>query len=169
MTAKQVSDDTWAYYAPFLTAVGQPFFQDPPTVLLPRTGWQAQLVLTLPIYDGGQRSGITRDRNAQLVEARANLDSGLRQAQADVRVSFEEMLRADQGSARRATPLASRTRPMTWPRSPTAPGPAPTSRCSTLPARRATPTRRPPRRRICHARRASTCSSRPGASPNLRR
>jgi outer membrane protein len=108
MTAKQIADDTWAFYAPFLTAVGQPFFQDPPTVLLPRTGWQAQLVLTLPIYDGGQRSGVTRDRNAQLAEARANLDSGLRQAQADVRVSFEEMLRADQGlgSARDAARLA---------------------------------------------------------------
>ncbi len=108
LTAKQVADDTWAFYAPFLTAVGQPFFQDPPTVLLPKTGWQAELLLTLPLYDGGLRGGVTRDRNAQLAEARANLDGGLRQAQADVRVSFEEMLRADQGlgSARDAARLA---------------------------------------------------------------
>src|SRR5580692_1881414 len=108
LTAKQVADDTWAFYAPFLTAVGQPFFQDPPTVLLPKTGWQAELLLTLPLYDGGLRGGVTRERNAQLAEARANLDGGLRQAQADVRVSFEEMLRADQGlgSARDAARLA---------------------------------------------------------------
>ncbi|HEY4395081.1 MAG TPA: TolC family protein [Polyangia bacterium] len=107
-TARRSADDVWAYYAPFLSAVGQPFFQDPPTLLLPRTGWQAQLVLTLPIYDGGQRTGISHERNALVAEARANLDAGLRQAKSDVRVSFEEMLRADQGlaSARDAARLA---------------------------------------------------------------
>jgi outer membrane protein TolC len=107
-TAQRSADDVWAYYAPFLTAVGQPFFQNPPTVLLPRTGWQAQLVLTLPIYDGGQRTGISQERRALVAEARANLDAGLRQAKAEVRVSFEEMLRADQGlaSARDAARLA---------------------------------------------------------------
>jgi outer membrane protein TolC len=107
-TAKQADDDVWAYYAPFLSAVAQPFFQDPPTVLLPKTGWQAQLVLTLPIYDGGQRTGIRGERDALLAESRANLDAGLRQAKSDVRVSFEEMLRADQGlaSARDAARLA---------------------------------------------------------------
>jgi outer membrane protein TolC len=107
-TAQRSADDVWAYYAPFLTAVGQPFFQDPPTVLLPKTGWQAQLVLTLPIYDGGQRTGISQERHALVAQARANLDAGLRQAKSEVRVSFEEMLRADQGlaSARDAARLA---------------------------------------------------------------
>jgi outer membrane protein TolC len=107
-TAKQAADDVWAYYAPFLSAVAQPFYQDPPTVLLPKTGWQAQLVLTLPLYDGGQRTGIRGERDAILAESRANLDAGLRQAKSDVRVSFEEMLRADQGlaSARDAARLA---------------------------------------------------------------
>jgi outer membrane protein len=107
-TAKQSADDVWAYYAPFATVVAQPFFQDPPTPALPRTGWQAQLVLTLPLYDGGQRSGIAHERDALVNESRANLDEGLRQAQSDVRVSFEEMLRADQGlaSARDAARLA---------------------------------------------------------------
>ncbi|HVV48566.1 MAG TPA: TolC family protein [Polyangia bacterium] len=108
LTAKQSADDVWAYYAPFASVVAQPFFQDPPTVLLPKTGWQAQLVLTLPIYDGGQRTGVSHERDALLAEARANLDAGLRQARSDVRVSFEEMLRADQGlaSARDAARLA---------------------------------------------------------------
>jgi outer membrane protein TolC len=107
-TAKQSSDDTWAYYAPFLSLVGEPFIQHPPTVLQPGTGWQAQVVLSLPIYDGGQRTGISHERDALLAESRANLDAGLRQAQSDVRVSFEEMLRADQGlgSARDAARLA---------------------------------------------------------------
>ncbi|HLK89079.1 MAG TPA: TolC family protein [Polyangia bacterium] len=108
VTAKQSSDDVWAYYAPFASIVAQPFFQDPPTPVLPRTGWQAQLLLSLPLYDGGQRGGISHEREALLAESRANLDAGLRQAQSDVRVSFEEMLRADQGlaSARDAARLA---------------------------------------------------------------
>jgi outer membrane protein len=108
VTAKQASDDIWALYAPFLSLVGEPFIQRPPTVLQPGTGWQAQVVLSLPIYDGGQRSGIAHERDALLAESRANLEAGLRQAQSDVRVSFEEMLRADQGlgSARDAARLA---------------------------------------------------------------
>jgi outer membrane protein TolC len=108
VTAKQAADDVWALYAPFLSLVGEPFIQHPPTVLQPGTGWQAQVVLSLPIYDGGQRTGIARERDALLAESRANLDAGLRQAQSDVRVSFEEMLRADQGlsSARDAARLA---------------------------------------------------------------
>jgi outer membrane protein TolC len=110
VAAKQESDDTWAFYAPYLAAVGQPFFQDPPTVLAPRTGWQAELVLSLPLYDGGLRGGVGRERDALLGEARATLDGGLRQAQSDVRISFEAMLRADQAlrAARDAARLAHR-------------------------------------------------------------
>ena len=108
VTAKQAADDVWAFYAPFLSLVGEPFIQRPPTVLQPGTGWEAQVVLSLPIYDGGQRSGVSHERDALYAESRANLDAGLRQAQSDVRVSFEEMLRADQGlgSARDAARLA---------------------------------------------------------------
>jgi outer membrane protein TolC len=108
--AKRVSDDTWAFYAPYLAAVGQPFFQDPATILAPRTGWQAELVLSLPLYDGGLRTGVSRERDALLSEAHATLEGGLRQAQSDVRMSFSEMLRADQAlaAARDAARLAHR-------------------------------------------------------------
>ena len=110
LAAQQLKKDIWATYAPFVSAVGQPFFQEPPTILMPRTGWQIQLVLSLPIYDGGLRSGLSEERGALLGEARANLEGGLRQAQSDVRVSFEAMLRADQALAasRDATRLAHR-------------------------------------------------------------
>ena len=95
---------------PYLSAVGQPFFPEPPTALQPRFGWQAQLLLTLPIYDGGLRGGIAREREAMLAEARVNLEAGLRQAASDVRLAFESMLRADQAltAARDATRLAHR-------------------------------------------------------------
>ncbi len=107
-SARRVAKDTWAFYAPYLSAIGQPFVADPPTALVPKRGWQAQLMLTLPIYDGGLRSGIGRERDALVVEAQANVEAAVRQARADVRVGFEAMLRADQGlaAAREAARLA---------------------------------------------------------------
>jgi outer membrane protein TolC len=93
--ADKYRSDVWAYYAPYLAAVGSPFVQTG-SALQPRTGWQAQLLLTLPLYDGGFRYGVERERGALLVEAQAGLDATLRQAQSEVRIAFEAMLRADQ-------------------------------------------------------------------------
>jgi outer membrane protein TolC len=108
--AQRARNDVWSYYAPYLAAVGQPFAQYPASLLQPELGWQAQLVLTLPLYDGGLRSGITRERDAVLNEARANFEEGLRQAQSEVRADFEAMVRADAAlaSARDAARLARR-------------------------------------------------------------
>ncbi|HEY7372974.1 MAG TPA: TolC family protein [Polyangia bacterium] len=109
-SAQQARDDVWAYYAPYLAAVGQPFVQYPPTSLQPKYGWQAQLVLTLPLYDGGLRSGVTRERDAVLDEAKVNFEAGLRQAESEVRADFEAMVRADAAltSSRDAARLARR-------------------------------------------------------------
>lgn len=108
--SERAADDIWAYYAPYLSAVAQPFLQHPATLLEPTHGWQVQLLLTLPLYDGGTRSGIARERDALVVEANASLEATLRQAQSEVRVGFEAMLRADEalGSARNAARLAAR-------------------------------------------------------------
>jgi outer membrane protein TolC len=108
--AKHARSDVWAYYAPYLAAVGQPFVQKPATLTQPEFGWQAQLVLTLPLFDGGMRRGITRERDAVVKEAQENLEAGLRQAQSEVRLDFEAMVRADQAlqSAREAARLARR-------------------------------------------------------------
>jgi outer membrane protein TolC len=99
--------DVWAYYAPYLAAVGQPQIQTG-SALVPQIGWQAQLLLSLPLYDGGARSGVGGERAALLAEARTNLEASLRQAQSEVRVAFQAMLHADQAllSAREAVQLA---------------------------------------------------------------
>jgi len=109
-SAKRAAGDIWAYYTPYLAAVGTPFAQYPSSLTQPELGWQAQLVLTLPIYDGGLRSGISRERDAVLAETRSNLEAGLRQAQAEIRANFEAMIRADLAlaSARDAARLARR-------------------------------------------------------------
>ena len=62
---------------------------------LPRTGWQAEFVLTVPFYDGGLRYGLEHERKALAEEAKLVSEATLRQARSDVRVAFEEIQRAD--------------------------------------------------------------------------
>ena len=100
----------WTAYVPLLAAMAQPFYQNPPTLTMPLTGWQAQLVLTVPLYDGGLRYGQQDERAALTMEAKANLEGGLRQARSEVRAAFDTAMRAEAGlaAAQRAARLAAR-------------------------------------------------------------
>jgi outer membrane protein TolC len=100
----------WAAYVPFLTAVAQPFYQNPPSLTTPLTGWQAQLLLTVPLYDGGLRYGQADERAALTLEAKANFEGGLRQIRSEVRAAFDTAMRAEAGlaAAQRAARLAAR-------------------------------------------------------------
>ncbi len=106
--ANKVVKDDWSDYAPYLAAIGLPFYQNPPIQTLPLTGYQAQLVLTVPLYDGGLRYGQHRERDALRDEAAVAYEAGLRQARSDVRAAFEAMRRADDALAasREAAALA---------------------------------------------------------------
>jgi outer membrane protein TolC len=100
--------DSWVDYMPTLSFVAQPFYQTPATLTTPETGWQAQLVLQLPLYDGGYRYGAADEREALAAQARSRLDGALRQARSEVRIAFDAVLRADEAlaSAREAARLA---------------------------------------------------------------
>ena len=100
--------DNWTDYSPYLTGVFAPFAQTPATPTIPTTGWQAQLVLNVPFYDGGLRYGQEKERSISRDEAQASLDAVLRQARSDVRTAFDELRRADAalGSTRDAARLA---------------------------------------------------------------
>lgn len=106
--ARKVARDTYAEYLPLLSAVAQPFYQNPPTLTQPITGWQAQLVFALPIYDGGLRYGRRHERDALYDQTKTKLDGTLQQARADVRLAFESMRRTDDAliAAREASKLA---------------------------------------------------------------
>jgi outer membrane protein TolC len=106
--ARIVLRDSWTDYMPLLQGVLQPFYQNPATATQPETGWQAQLVLSLPLYDGGFRYGARRERSALYQEQKIQLDGLLRQARSDVRVAFETVKRADESlsAARDAARLA---------------------------------------------------------------
>jgi len=98
----------WTDYMPLLTASFQPFYQHPATLTTPRTGWQAQLILSIPFYDGGLRYGQAHERKALADEATVALEGALRQAQSDVRAAFETLRRADDSlkAAREAARLS---------------------------------------------------------------
>jgi outer membrane protein len=106
--AQHAVDDNWTDYSPYLTGTFMPFYQDPALVTYPTTGWQAQLILTIPFYDGGLRYGQQKERGVARDEAQAQLDATLRQARSDVRTAFEELKRADASlaAARDAAKLA---------------------------------------------------------------
>jgi outer membrane protein TolC len=107
VTRKAVRD-MWADYMPLLSAVVQPFYQNPPTFTQPATGWQAQLLLTIPVFDGGNRYGLADERRALHAQAKARLEASLRNARSEVRVAFEALRREDEAlvQARDAARLA---------------------------------------------------------------
>jgi outer membrane protein TolC len=108
--ARKTVDDDWSDYAPSLVGVAQPFYQSPATPTLPLGGYSLELLLTVPLYDGGLRYGQHRERAALRDEASVAYDAGLRQARSDVRTASEALRRAEDAlrSSRDAAQLASR-------------------------------------------------------------
>jgi len=101
--ARHVRRDTWTDYSPSITGTFQPFYQDPPTFDTPTTGWQAQLLLTTPIYDGGLRCGLQHERESIVAETETQREGAVRQARSDVRAAFATMVRANESLAQAAT------------------------------------------------------------------
>lgn len=93
--AEHVERDTWADYAPTLGATFAPFYNHPSTPTQPRTGWSAQLILSIPLFQGGLRIGQQRERDALLAESRAQLAGVEREAKSQVRVSLSTVQRAE--------------------------------------------------------------------------
>ncbi len=89
--ARHVMRDDWADYTPTVYGSFTPFYQTPPTSTVPTTGWQAQLVLSWALYDGGLRYGLGHERKSLTREAEIGLDGTVRQAQSDVRTADEEV------------------------------------------------------------------------------
>ncbi len=85
--AERGGTDAYRDYIPTLVGSFQPFYQNPPTLTLPETGWQAQLVLQIPLFDGGLRYGQQREREAVIEQAKARLEDLSRRATTEVRMS----------------------------------------------------------------------------------
>ena len=96
LAAEKIKKDSWTDYTPMVNGQFQPFYQNPATLTTPETGWQAMLVLSFPLFEGGIRVGQMREREAILAEARAQYDGLLRQTRSDIRLAVEEIRRADE-------------------------------------------------------------------------
>jgi outer membrane protein TolC len=106
--AEKVKSESWADYTPNFNGQFIPFYQNPSSITTPETGWQALLVLSFPLLEGGLRRGQSQERAALVAEARSQYQALLRQTRSDIRVAVEEIRRADQAgkSAAKAAKLA---------------------------------------------------------------
>jgi outer membrane protein TolC len=106
--AEKVRQDSRVDWWPTLSASLAPFVQAPAIVPQPSFGYQAQLLLTVPIFDAGLRQGQRREREALVGEAAAQLHGVERQAQSEVRAAVATIGKADEAllSARQAETLA---------------------------------------------------------------
>ena len=106
--AEKVKSESWADYTPNLSGQFIPFYQNPSSFTTPETGWQALLVLSFPLVEGGLRRGQSQERAALVAEARSQYEGLLRQTRSDIRLAVEAIRRADQAgkSAASAAKLA---------------------------------------------------------------
>lgn len=106
--AHRATNDNWREYMPILSAQFQPFYQNPPTLTAPLTGWQAQLVLAIPFYDGGMRYGLADERAAAENQARTKYENALRVARSEIRLAALAVGQAHEvlGHARKVAELS---------------------------------------------------------------
>ncbi len=102
--AEHVLRDSWRDYLPTLDFALQDLFQTPATLFAQSQTWQAQLLFTWPLYQGGLRRGLVHERRALVEEAAANLAGARDQARSDVRTAAAAVRAADRelASARKA-------------------------------------------------------------------
>jgi outer membrane protein len=96
LASQKLKRDSWTDFMPTVTGEFQKFYQNPSSQVAPKEGWQAMLVLTFPLFEGGLRVGQMQERDALMVEARAQYQALLRQTRSDLRVAVEEIHRADE-------------------------------------------------------------------------
>jgi outer membrane protein TolC len=87
--------DSYTELLPYLTGLFGPAYTDPPTFTQPRWGWQLQLTLVIPLYDGGLRAGRRLVRGALLEEATLTLDARRRAGRADIRLGYQSLVHAE--------------------------------------------------------------------------
>jgi outer membrane protein TolC len=95
--ANHVARDDYTDYLPSLSIVFTPSYNAPPSLFSPRWFWQAQMVLSIPIYEGGLRYGQAKERAELEVEAQTNLEGAIRQAHSELRADLEAVHRSALG------------------------------------------------------------------------
>jgi outer membrane protein len=106
--AERVVNDSWREYLPSVTSLFTPQVLTPSGLFSPERSWSFAVVGSIPIWEGGQRRGRRREREANLDIVRAEADAVRRQASSEVRSGREAILRTERAlsSARAASEQA---------------------------------------------------------------
>ena len=81
--------DAWKEYLPSVTALFTPQVLAPAGLFANSRSWRASVLFSVPLFDGGQRRGQARERQALVDAVRAERADLERQADSDIRVARE--------------------------------------------------------------------------------
>jgi multidrug efflux system outer membrane protein len=87
--AERVASDAWKEYLPSVTGLVEPQILAPTGLFAPSRSWSASLVFSVPLFDWGQRRGLSRERRALLEIARSARGALERQATSETRTAIE--------------------------------------------------------------------------------
>jgi outer membrane protein TolC len=93
--AQRIVSDSWKDWLPSVNGLFQPLFQDPGSVVSPRTSWRAVLAFAVPVFDAGTRRGSKEIRQASLQQSQAVLSGQVREARSEVRRAYESVRRSE--------------------------------------------------------------------------
>lgn len=102
--AERVASDAWKNDLPSVMGVVEPQILSPSGLFAPTRSWSTSIVFSMPLFDAGQRRGISRERQVLLQIARAEQGTRERQAASEIRTAAEAVRRPERArvSARAA-------------------------------------------------------------------
>ena len=89
MISTRVATDAWKDRLPEATAVVTPQLVTPAGLFADRRSWRATFLVTVPLFDAGERQGRARERQALVDVARADRENVERQATSEIRAARE--------------------------------------------------------------------------------
>ena len=87
--ANRVAGDAWKDRLPEATAVVTPQLVTPAGLFADRRSWRATFLVSVPLFDAGERQGRRRERQALVDVARADRENVERQAASEIRAARE--------------------------------------------------------------------------------
>lgn len=87
--AVRVAADAWKDRLPEATAVVTPQLVTPAGLFADRRSWRATFLVSVPLFDAGERQGRARERQALVDVARADRENVERQATSEIRAARE--------------------------------------------------------------------------------
>lgn len=93
--ARRVLADSGKEWRPTLTGIFEPVFQRPGSVFTPEASWRALLQFSVPLFDGGLRTGRRLEREAAVRQSEIVLGTAEREAASEVRTAYEAVRRSE--------------------------------------------------------------------------